>query len=105
MHLQANEAYESYRITMAIDDELRHPFLCAIRAYADSATRNARSRLVEAVIRTSRTLVDDDGLLPEDIRDTLLGIRERYNAFAPHLVAASPTSYRDARAMIQGLFF
>ena len=105
MQLQANEAYESYRMTMVMDDELRHPFLVAIRAYADSTTRNARARLVEAVIRTSRTLVDDDGLLPEDIRETLLGISERYNAFAPHMVGASPASYRDARVMIQGLFF
>ena len=102
--LQANESYETARLIQAFEDEPRAHFLNAVRAYAETEDRNRQVRLVEAIIRTSRSVTNDPGIMPNDIQEALLCIMERYRVFGPP-DARVPVSYGDARNMIKTFFF
>jgi hypothetical protein len=105
MMLQRNESYETARLIQVLEDEPRMPFLDAVRAYADTEDSNRKVRLVETIIRTSRTLTGDPGIMPEEIQDALATLMERYKCFGPVNMGYAPKTYGEARNMIAACFF
>ena len=105
MMLQANESYETVRLLQALEDEPRFHFLSAVRAYADAENSTRKARLIEAIIRTSRSVTDDPGIMPEDVKDAIVSLLERYRAFGPPHANLVPNSYSEARNMIKSSFF
>lgn len=105
MLIHANESFETARLLQELDDEPRIHFLNAVRAYGDAENSDRKVRLIEAVIRTSRSIANDPGIMPEDVQETVVCVMERYRAFGPPRANVQPTSYGDARNMIKAYFF
>ena len=101
-----NEYYENERLAEEFEDAgPRATFNRALRAYSDAEGSDFQARLIEAVIRTSRGIGDDDGCLQQGEQRALAAIKKRYCQFAATELASDPRSYRDARNMIKILFF
>jgi hypothetical protein len=93
------------RLQLQLEDEPRLAFLGAVRAYASAAGSNRQAWLLEAVIRTSRTIATDSGALPEDIHQALIGIQDRFQILRPQKTQLPLANYSDARKLIMALFF
>ena len=104
MITQINEGYENARMLQALEPDERTLFDDAMRKYA-TGNSSQQAKLVEAVIRTSRLVANDNGLLPEDVRRTLGTIQQRYRAFASSPGIASSNTYVEARNTLKALFF
>ena len=102
----SNESYENQRLVQELEgDDPREAFVKALRAYAACDSTARKARLVEAVIRTSRGIADDDGLLQRAERRILSEIKRRYWHFGTGEETPDPTTYREARATLKELFF
>lgn len=102
---QINESYEDGRMIQFLEEDEHRPFLNAVRAYECEYSNDRRVRLLESVIRTSRSGRADDRPLPEDAHDTICTIRDRYRMFGPLDELVDPRSYRTAHQMISQLFY
>ena len=104
MFLQLNESYETARLRQIDEDAPRLPFLDAVRAYVETTDEAKRVKLVEVIVRTSRTVSEDDGLLPDDIQAGLMLLIERFRDFGPTVVFV-PATFAQARELIKTFFF
>ena len=85
--------------------EVRQCFLAALRRY-DSENHSTRlAKLVEPIIRYSRSLAEDDGVMPQQSSAVLLVIEQRFRLFAARPQRTWPITFRDARLRIEELFF
>ena len=105
MQLQANGSFANYRMAQSLSDEPRQAFIDAVRCYANHCSHGKKARLIEAVIRNSRALSDDDEIMPKDLQLSLSAITQHFQLFASGSVLSNPTTYRQARRAIQDLFF
>lgn len=104
MLFNLNEYHENARMMCEYEDEPRRLFLDAVRAFAKAEDNRQQVKLIEAIIRTSRSVADDTGVMHADIRDTLYELAKRYQALG--LPAPTElTTYQDARQLLQRLFF
>ena len=102
----SNESYENHRMIHELEgDNPRIAFSKAVRAYSAAEGSNRQPRLIETIIRTSRGIMNDDGLLQFEERQVLAMIKTRYRQFAAVECIPDPRSYRDARNLIKALFF
>lgn len=99
-----NESYQTARLVQSADDWHRVPFKDAVLSYAEATDKTRRVHLVETIVRTSRALADDSGVLPENIQDGLMELIQYFRAFGPTEVAV-PTTYGGARDVIKAYFF
>ena len=99
-----NESYETSRLIQMADDWHRVPFIDAVLSYTESNDANHRVRLVETIIRTSRALTNDPGILSEEIKDGIMELIRYFQAFGPKEVVV-PTTYGAARNVIKTYFF
>lgn len=104
MSLHCNEHYETARLIQVVEDEPRLPFINAVRKHNTAQSLNEKAKLVEVIVRTSRTVTDDDGLLPDDIQQGLMVLVEQFRDFGPTVVSV-PVTYGDARNLIKTFFF
>ena len=101
-----NEYYENERLLREFEsDTPRGAFIKALRAYVDASGSSRQVKLIEPVIRTSRRLVNDDGVIQREDRRALAAIYSRYRKFGSTDMPVSPATYREARIMIKDLFF
>lgn len=104
MSLHCNEHYETARLIQVAEDEPRLPFINAVRKHSAAQSLNEKAKLVEVIVRTSRTVTGDSGVLPEDIQQGLMLLIEQFRDFGPPVVSV-PVTYGDARSLIQTFFF
>lgn len=104
MSLHCNEYFETARLIQVAEDEPRLPFINAVRKYRAADSLNEKAKLVEVIVRTSRTVTDDGGLLPDDIQGGLMMLIEQFRDFGPSVVSV-PVTYGDARNLIKTFFF
>ena len=105
MFLQTND-YEAHNPTLPAGQPAgRQDFLDAVHAYCDQAPFGPRARLIESLIRASRNVGDDDGIMESRVREAILGIRDRYCLFSPGQQGVDITTFRQAREMLRELFF
>lgn len=83
----------------------RRAFTNALRAYVDAEGGTRQAKLIEAVIRTSRGVHNDDSVLQREDRAALEAIAARYRLFASVELPAFTRSHSDARNLIKSLFF
>ncbi len=102
--INCNEYYENTRLLELSENEPRMPFINAIRNYAKAEDHNKKAKLVEVIVRTSRTVTDDSALMPEDIQSGLMALIEQFRDFGPTVVAL-PSTYAEARNLIKAFFF
>ncbi len=99
-----NEYYETARLVQMVEDEPRLPFINAVRKYDQESSDTEKAKLVEAIVRTSRTISEDRGALPDDIQSALVELIQQFRAFGPKVVVI-PTTYAQARELIRVFFF
>lgn len=99
-----NESYETARLLQIAEDEHRLQFKEAIQSYANAENGTHRARLVETIVRTSRSVTDDPGALPDDVKDGLLQLLQFFHAFGPVEIVV-PATYGAAREIIKTYFF
>lgn len=102
--INCNEFYENARIIEFVENEPRMQFINAVRAYCEAGDPNKKAHLIEAVVRSSRTVTNDFGLLPEELQIGLLSLVERFRSFGPSVVSV-PSTYSEARKLIKMFFF
>ena len=102
-----NESYETARLAASVGDgDPKDAFRNALQEYADADGSERQVRLIEAVIRTSRRVCDMDSSLDREIRETMATIVDRYRFFASDSTPlAIPQTFRQARTVLQSLFF
>ncbi len=99
-----NESYETARLAQMAEDWHRVPFIDAVLSYAESNDRTRRVHLVETIVRTSRALTNDSGVLPKNVQEGLMELIQYFRAFGPTEIAV-PTTYDGAREVIKTYFF
>lgn len=104
MYLQANESFATERLVLMAEDYPRLPFLEALRATVFEPCDKKRARAVETVVRTSRILSDDPGLMPEEVQANIMKLIAHFRAFGPSVVEV-PKTYAEARSLIKDFFF
>ena len=102
-----NEYYENAMMAESVGDgDPCAAFRKALKAYGDAAGTARQVRLIEAVIRTSKGVCDVDDMLDRDTRHVLAGIVDRYCLFVAGSTApAAPQTFRQARVVLQKMFF
>lgn len=102
--INCNEYYENTRLLELSENEPRLPFVNAVRGYSEASDHNKKAKLVETIVRTSRTVADDYAPLPEDIQLGLMTLIEQFRDFGPTVVTV-PSTYAEARNLIKTFFF
>ena len=102
--INCNEYYENTRLLEISENEPRMPFINAVRNYCDAEDHNKKAKLVEVIVRTSRTVTDDHAVLPDDIQSGLMKLIEQFRDFGPKVVRL-PSTYAEARNLISAFFF
>jgi hypothetical protein len=93
------------QVARADCSDRRAAFDVAVRFLDEDSEDCNHARWLELVIRLSRPLSSDDGLLPDETCDALIRLRERYHLLAPFDLRIDPITYRSARRLIEELFF
>jgi len=89
----------------ALNGTGRTDFLNAVRQYPGNVTKDNRVRIIAEIVRNSRNVFDDDGVLPDDVRGILVEISRRYSFGGVTGQRQTPVSFRDARVLVEELFF
>ena len=104
--LNVNETYENSRLLSSIGEGTPCDlFIAAVRAFATCQNHSRKAHLVEAIIRTSRGLVDENDLLPTDVKEALWSLFQTYRAYGPGDPIAIPITFNEARCTIKAIFF
>lgn len=100
----AHRHFEPARTVRMTDDWQRLPFINAVEKYNRAVSDAEKAKHVEAIIRTSRIVSNDSGLLPDDIKSALIELTRHFRNFGPKELSV-PTTYREARELLQAFFF
>jgi hypothetical protein len=101
-----NEYAENERLQQQFDgSNPRKAFINALCVYTAAEGSSRQVKLIEPVIRTSRKVVNDDGVMQREDRRTLVAIYSRYRKFGSTDMPPPLHTYREARIMIKDLFF
>lgn len=104
--LYVNESYENARLLSSINERSAcELFITSVRAYATCQNRRRKAHLIEAIIRTSRGLVDENHRLPPDVKDAVWTLLQTYRAYGPGDRVPIPTTFDEARSTIRTIFF
>ena len=87
------------------DHESRQSFLTALHRYQEEMRGIALVRIVESIIVCSRSVAEDDGVLPKNSCDILLSLEDRFRLFSISRPQTGLTTYRSARERLENLFF
>lgn len=101
---QTHRHFEPARAVRMTDDWQRLPFLNAVEKYNRAQSDTEKAKHVEAIIRTSRIVSGDAGLLPDDIQSALIELTRHFRSFGPKEFTA-PATYSEARELLQAFFF